>query len=67
MSQDYNSLSQQLMQVIHKMQKIQARISGSHQPAAMHELDELKRLGKDYAVVLEQLAQLNVQGKTQQS
>lgn len=67
MSQEHAHLSHQLTQVIHKMQKVQSRISGSQQPASMHEIDELKRLGTEYSVVIEQLAHLDSSNKIQNS
>lgn len=51
-------VSAELKTVIHQMKKIQARISGSEQPAFLHEIDELMRLGREYATLIEQLAQL---------
>ncbi len=44
-----------LESIIEKMQTIQKRISGGSQPASMHELDELKKLGQQYAKVVEVL------------
>ena len=58
MESTYQQVSAELKTVIHQMKKIQARISGSEQLAFMHEIDELMRLGREYATLIEQLAQL---------
>jgi hypothetical protein len=44
-----------LESIIEKMQTIQKRISSGSQPASMHELDELKKLGQQYAKAVEVL------------
>ena len=44
-----------LESIIEKMQAIQRKISSGSQPASMHELDELMKLGQQYAKVVEAL------------
>jgi hypothetical protein len=38
------------------MQEIQRAIQASHQPASMLELEELKALGREYARIIDRLA-----------
>lgn len=48
-------LYRSLAGIIQQMQVIQQQIAGSSQPAAMHELDALVGLGREYAKLVEQL------------
>jgi hypothetical protein len=50
----------QLEDIIRRMQAVQRAISASGQPPSMFELTELKQLGREYARIVEQLA--NAQG-----
>ena len=47
-----------LEEIIRRMQKIQRSIKASRQPASRLELMELKDLGREYARIIEQLADL---------
>ena len=47
-----------LERVIARMQVIQRSIKSSGQPASMFELQELKDLGREYARIIEDLAEL---------
>jgi hypothetical protein len=47
---------QDLERVIARMQKIQRAIRASRQPPSMMELEELKSLGREYARIVERLA-----------
>ena len=47
---------QQLEDIIRRMQVIQRDIKASGQPPSMFELTELKSLGREYARIVEQLA-----------
>jgi hypothetical protein len=47
---------ERLEKVIKHMQKIQRAIKASGQPASMLELMELKDLGREYALIIEQIA-----------
>jgi hypothetical protein len=47
---------QDLERVIARMQKIQRDIKASRQPPSMMELEELKSLGREYARIVERLA-----------
>lgn len=47
---------ERLEAVIKRMQKIQRSIKASGQPASMRELAELKDLGREYALIIEQIA-----------
>ncbi|MEZ5476152.1 MAG: hypothetical protein R3E95_01210 [Thiolinea sp.] len=58
MEKEFRQLNKHLDKVIEKMQKIQAKIAASEEPASMHELDTLTRLGKEYSETVEQIAQL---------
>ncbi|MDH3526623.1 MAG: hypothetical protein OEN52_03510 [Gammaproteobacteria bacterium] len=49
-----------LEEIIKRMQKIQRAIKASGQPASMLELMELKDLGREYALIIEYIA--NSQG-----
>jgi hypothetical protein len=51
-------LQVRLEQVIRRMQKIQQSIRASRQPASRRELMELGDLGREYARIIEQLAEL---------
>jgi hypothetical protein len=51
-------LQVRLEQVIRRMQKIQQSIQASRQPASRMELMELGDLGREYACIIEQLAEL---------
>lgn len=44
-----------LESIIEKMQAIQKKIISGSQPPSMHELDELMKLGQQYAKVVEAL------------
>lgn len=46
----------QLADIIRRMQVIQRAIKASGQPPSMFELAELKNLGREYARIVEQLA-----------
>ncbi len=50
------SPAQELERVIKRMQKIQRAISAARQPASMLELEELKALGREYARIIDRLA-----------
>ncbi len=45
-----------LGKIIKRMRKIQRGIKASGQPASMRELAELKDLGREYARIIEQIA-----------
>ena len=47
---------EQLERVIARMQVIQRAIRSSRQPASMFELQELKDLGREYARLVDELA-----------
>jgi len=47
---------ERLEAVIKRMQKIQRAIKASGQPASMRELAELQDLGREYALIIEQIA-----------
>jgi hypothetical protein len=47
---------QELERIISRMQRIQRNIKASRQPASMLELEELKSLGREYARIVERLA-----------
>lgn len=47
---------ERLEAVIKRMQKIQRAIKASGQPASMLELAELQDLGREYALIIEQIA-----------
>lgn len=64
---EYQQLSKELQTVIAKMQKVQAAIAGDSEPASMHELDQLTRLGKQYAATVDRIAQLKTDQKKQLS
>ena len=49
-------IQEKLEQVIARMQAIQRAIKASGQPASMFELQELKDLGRDYARLVDALA-----------
>jgi hypothetical protein len=51
-----------LEEIIRRMQKIQRSIKASRQPASRLELMELKDLGREYACIIEQLADLTEVG-----
>jgi len=53
-----NELQEQLEGVITRMQSIQRAIKSSGQPASMFELQELKDLGRQYARIIDNLAEL---------
>jgi hypothetical protein len=48
--------ARELERIISRMQKIQRAIQASHQPASMLELEELKALGREYARIIDRLA-----------
>ena len=65
MENEFRQLNKKLDKVIEKMQKIQKKIAGSEEPASMHELDSLTKLGQEYSETVEQIAQLkNTDKKT---
>ena len=66
MSQTYQQLTKQLQDLIKKMQKLQKAIAASSEPASLHEIDELKRLGVAYGSTVEQLAALEQDTKVNQ-
>ncbi|UCC55985.1 MAG: hypothetical protein JSU75_11695 [Gammaproteobacteria bacterium] len=49
-------LETRLESIIARMQSIQRAIKASGQPPSMGELSELKKLGSEYARIIEQLA-----------
>ena len=49
-------VKEQLERVIARMQVIQRAIGASGQPASMFELQELKDLGREYARLVDELA-----------
>jgi hypothetical protein len=55
-------LQTRLEEIIRRMQKIQRSIKASRQPASRLELMELKDLGREYAHIIEQLADLTEVG-----
>jgi hypothetical protein len=61
LQQDDNQ--KRLGKIIKRMRKIQRSIKASGQPASMRELTELKDLGREYARIIEQIA--NSQGGSQ--
>ncbi|HPE60499.1 MAG TPA: hypothetical protein PLB10_09180 [Thiolinea sp.] len=65
MNEEYGNLSGQLHSVIRQMQKIQKGIAGSRQPASMHELDQLVRLGQEYTAITNRLAELERETRDQ--
>jgi hypothetical protein len=48
---------QELERIILRMQTIQQAIKSSHQPASMLELEELKSLGREYARIIDRIAE----------
>lgn len=50
------SATRELERIITRMQKIQRSILASRQPASMRELEELKALGREYARIIDRLA-----------
>ena len=50
-------IQEKLEHVIARMQAIQRAIKASGQPASMFELQELKDLGREYALILDSLAE----------
>lgn len=53
-----SALQARLERVILRMQKVQQSIQASRQPASRFELMELEDLGREYAYIIEQLADL---------
>ena len=51
-----SEIQEQLERVITRMQKIQRAIKSSGQPASMFELQELKDLGREYARLVDDMA-----------
>lgn len=51
-----DALQARLESIIDRMQSIQRALKASRQPASMGELSELKKLGEEYARIIEQLA-----------
>jgi hypothetical protein len=51
-----DSPAHELGRIIRRMQQIQRAIGASHQPASMLELEELKALGREYARLIDRLA-----------
>ena len=51
-----DSPAHELERIIGRMQKIQRAIKVSRQPASMLELEELKALGREYARIIDRLA-----------
>jgi len=49
-------LQERLAAIIERMQRIQRAIRSSGQPASMRELSELQTLGREYARIVDQLA-----------
>lgn len=47
---------QELERIILRMQTIQQAIKSSRQPASMLELEELKSLGREYARIIDRIA-----------
>ena len=64
MSSEYQQLSKRLKSTIKSMKKVQKAIHGSEEPASMHELDKLKKLGEEYSATVQQLAQLEAKQNT---
>ena len=50
-------VQEKLERVIVRMQAIQRAIKSSGQPASMFELQELKDLGREYARIIDELAE----------
>lgn len=48
---------QELERIILRMQTIQQAIKSSRQPASMLELEELKSLGREYARIIDRIAE----------
>ncbi len=57
-STNREALQERLARIIERMQFIQRAIKSSGQPASPGELAELARLGNEYAVIVEQLADI---------
>jgi hypothetical protein len=53
-------VQEKLERVIARMQAIQRAIKSSGQPASLFELQELKDLGREYARIIDDLAELPV-------
>jgi hypothetical protein len=51
-----DALQARLESIIDRMQLIQRELKASGQPPGMGELSELKKLGREYARIIEQLA-----------
>jgi len=56
MKSESTTPAQELERIIRRMQKIQRAIKASRQPASMLELEELKDLGRQYARIIDRLA-----------
>lgn len=65
MSSEHHQLSKRLKGIIKSMKKVQKGIHGSEEPASMHELDKLKRLGEEYDQTVQQIARLETQQKSE--
>jgi len=57
MKQPDDDLLVRLAEVLAEMQRIQARVAADVQPISMREVDALKRLGGEYAVLIARLAE----------
>ena len=55
-----NNPSEQLDTLISRMQEIQKQIQATQQPASMHEIDELKKLGETYAEIVARLGKTEI-------
>lgn len=51
-----DSTTLELERIIRRMQRIQRAIKASRQPASMLELEELKALGREYARLIDRMA-----------
>ena len=51
-----NQAQRDLQRIVSRMQRIQRAIAASQQPPSMLELEELKELGREYARIIDRLA-----------
>lgn len=55
MKKESKPQSKPLTEIIKRMREIQADIAADSQPLSLHELDELEKLGQEYAVIVARL------------
>lgn len=51
-----NGHTEELERIIRRMQRIQRAIKAARQPASMLELEELQALGREYARIIDRMA-----------